>query len=95
MRLIVAGVATLVVPVMLAAQAQQGTALSPNQQLAHDIYKQLVEIIPSAARPSPQTPSRSESSMPAFPRATSFKAVRSRRKATSSFAIMDRARESR
>jgi acetylornithine deacetylase/succinyl-diaminopimelate desuccinylase-like protein len=29
---------------MLAAQAQQGTALSPNQQLAHDIYKQLVEI---------------------------------------------------
>ncbi len=44
MRLIVAGVATLVVPVMLAAQAQQGTALSPNQQLAHDIYKQLVEI---------------------------------------------------
>jgi acetylornithine deacetylase/succinyl-diaminopimelate desuccinylase-like protein len=44
MRLIVAGVATLVVPAMLAAQAQQGTALSPNQQLAHDIYKQLVEI---------------------------------------------------
>jgi acetylornithine deacetylase/succinyl-diaminopimelate desuccinylase-like protein len=44
MRLIVAGVATLVVPAMLAAQAQQGTALSPNQQLAHDVYKQLVEI---------------------------------------------------
>jgi acetylornithine deacetylase/succinyl-diaminopimelate desuccinylase-like protein len=44
MRLTVAGVATLVVPAMLAAQAQQGTALSPNQQLAHDIYKQLVEI---------------------------------------------------
>jgi acetylornithine deacetylase/succinyl-diaminopimelate desuccinylase-like protein len=44
MRLTVAGVATLVLPAMLAAQAQQGTALSPNQQLAHDIYKQLVEI---------------------------------------------------
>jgi acetylornithine deacetylase/succinyl-diaminopimelate desuccinylase-like protein len=44
MRLAVASVATLVLPVLLAAQAQQGGPLSPNQQLAHDIYKQLVEI---------------------------------------------------
>ena len=44
MRLTVAGVATLVLPAILSAQAQQGAALSPNQQLAHDIYKQLVEI---------------------------------------------------
>jgi acetylornithine deacetylase/succinyl-diaminopimelate desuccinylase-like protein len=44
MRLTVAGVATLALPAVLAAQAQQGGALSPHQQLAHDIYKQLVEI---------------------------------------------------
>jgi len=44
MRRTVVGVVTLVVPAMLSAQAQQGAALSPNQQLAHDIYKQLVEI---------------------------------------------------
>jgi acetylornithine deacetylase/succinyl-diaminopimelate desuccinylase-like protein len=44
MRFTVASVATLALPAVLAAQAQQGTALSPNQQLAHDIYKQLVEI---------------------------------------------------
>ena len=44
MRLTVAAVATLVFPAVLSAQAQQGAALSPNQQLAHDVYKQLVEI---------------------------------------------------
>lgn len=44
MRFPVASVVTLALPAILAAQAQQGTALSPNQQLAHDIYKQLVEI---------------------------------------------------
>ncbi|MGE5731807.1 MAG: M20/M25/M40 family metallo-hydrolase [Gemmatimonas sp.] len=44
MRLTVAAVATLVLPAVLSAQAQQGAALSPNQQLAHDVYKQLVEI---------------------------------------------------
>ena len=44
MRFTVASVATLALPAVLAAQAQQGAALSPNQQLAHDIYKQLVEI---------------------------------------------------
>jgi acetylornithine deacetylase/succinyl-diaminopimelate desuccinylase-like protein len=44
MRFSVASVATLALPAVLAAQAQQGSALSPNQQLAHDIYKQLVEI---------------------------------------------------
>ena len=44
MRFTVASVATLALPAVLAAQAQQGAALSPDQQLAHDIYKQLVEI---------------------------------------------------
>jgi acetylornithine deacetylase/succinyl-diaminopimelate desuccinylase-like protein len=44
MRRTVVGVVTLVLPAMFSAQAQQGAALSPNQQLAHDIYKQLVEI---------------------------------------------------
>jgi len=43
MRLFVAGVVTLALPAVLAAQAQQGSALTPNQQLAQDIYKQLVE----------------------------------------------------
>jgi acetylornithine deacetylase/succinyl-diaminopimelate desuccinylase-like protein len=38
----VASVATFVLPVLLAAQVQQG--LTPAQQLAHDIYKELVEI---------------------------------------------------
>jgi acetylornithine deacetylase/succinyl-diaminopimelate desuccinylase-like protein len=37
-------VATLALPAVLAAQAQQGSALRPEQQLAHDIYKELVEI---------------------------------------------------
>ena len=31
-------------PTRLSAQAQQGSALRPEQQLAHDIYKELVEI---------------------------------------------------
>jgi acetylornithine deacetylase/succinyl-diaminopimelate desuccinylase-like protein len=43
MRFTVVGVALLAFPAMLTAQAQQGAALTPNQQLAHDIYKQLVE----------------------------------------------------
>jgi len=43
MRLFVAGVVTLALPAVLSARAQQGSALTPNQQLAHDIYKQLVE----------------------------------------------------
>jgi acetylornithine deacetylase/succinyl-diaminopimelate desuccinylase-like protein len=34
----------LVLPVALAAQYQQGSTLRPDQQLAHDIYKQLVEF---------------------------------------------------
>src|SRR4029079_14422700 len=45
MRLSVASVATIatfVLPVVLTAQVQQG--LTPAQQLAHDIYKELVEI---------------------------------------------------
>jgi acetylornithine deacetylase/succinyl-diaminopimelate desuccinylase-like protein len=36
--------AALALPAALAAQAQQGAALRPEQQLAHDIYKELVEI---------------------------------------------------
>src|SRR3954466_8088309 len=44
MRRTVVGVAALVFPAILAAQAQQGATLSPNQQLAHDIYKELIEI---------------------------------------------------
>src|SRR6476620_8991336 len=39
MRLSVASLATLVVPALLSAQA-----LPPHQQLAHDIYKELIEI---------------------------------------------------
>jgi acetylornithine deacetylase/succinyl-diaminopimelate desuccinylase-like protein len=38
----VASIATFALPVLLAAQGQQG--LTPAQQLAHDIYKELVEI---------------------------------------------------
>jgi acetylornithine deacetylase/succinyl-diaminopimelate desuccinylase-like protein len=38
----VASIATFALPVVLAAQVQQG--LTPAQQLAHDIYKELVEI---------------------------------------------------
>ncbi|HEU4786756.1 MAG TPA: hypothetical protein VFS57_05095, partial [Gemmatimonadaceae bacterium] len=44
MRFTVATLATIVLPALLAAQAQQGAALRPEQQLAHDIYKELVEI---------------------------------------------------
>ena len=44
MRFTVATLATIVLPAILAAQAQQGAALRPEQQLAHDIYKELVEI---------------------------------------------------
>src|SRR5437764_1028067 len=40
MRLTVAALATLALPAVLVAQGQ----LTPNQQLAHDIYKELVEI---------------------------------------------------
>ncbi len=36
--------ATLVHPAAVAAQTLQGAALTPQQQLAHDIYKQIVEI---------------------------------------------------
>ena len=36
--------ATVALPTMLLAQAQQGSALRPEQQLAHDVYKELVEI---------------------------------------------------
>src|SRR4051794_33888205 len=42
MRFTVASLATLAFPVLLAAQSQSG--LKPAQQLAHDIYKELVEI---------------------------------------------------
>jgi acetylornithine deacetylase/succinyl-diaminopimelate desuccinylase-like protein len=42
MRLTVASIATLAFPVLLAAQSQP--PLTPAQQLAHDIYKELVEI---------------------------------------------------
>jgi acetylornithine deacetylase/succinyl-diaminopimelate desuccinylase-like protein len=42
MRLPVASIATLVFPALLAAQSQP--TLTPVQQLAHDIYKELVEI---------------------------------------------------
>ena len=44
MRLSVVALATIVLPATLAAQAQQGAALRPDQQLAHDIYKELVNI---------------------------------------------------
>ena len=44
MRFSVATLATILVPAVLAAQAQQGAVLRPEQQLAHDIYKELVEI---------------------------------------------------
>ena len=44
MRWSVAAFATLAVPAILSAQSQQGAALRPEQQLAHDIYKELVEI---------------------------------------------------
>jgi acetylornithine deacetylase/succinyl-diaminopimelate desuccinylase-like protein len=37
-------VASVALSTMLQAQAQQGSALRPEQQLAHDIYKELVEI---------------------------------------------------
>ncbi len=36
--------ATFALPTLILAQAQQGAALRPEQQLAHDIYKELVEI---------------------------------------------------
>jgi acetylornithine deacetylase/succinyl-diaminopimelate desuccinylase-like protein len=42
MRCTVASIATLAFPVLLAAQSQ--TSLTPAQQLAHDIYKDMVEI---------------------------------------------------
>ncbi len=42
MRCTVASIATLAFPVLLAAQSQ--TSLTPAQQLAHDIYKEMVEI---------------------------------------------------
>jgi len=42
MRLTVASIATLAFPVLLAAQSQP--SLTPAQQLAHDIYKELIEI---------------------------------------------------
>jgi len=41
MRFTVASIATLAFPVLLAAQSQP---LTPAQQLAHDIYKELIEI---------------------------------------------------
>ncbi|HTI62103.1 MAG TPA: M20/M25/M40 family metallo-hydrolase [Gemmatimonadaceae bacterium] len=44
MRVSIVALATIVLPATLAAQAQQGAALRPEQQLAHDIYKELVEI---------------------------------------------------
>ena len=44
MRLSVAALAAIALPAALAAQAQQGTALRPEQQLAHDVYKELVDI---------------------------------------------------
>jgi acetylornithine deacetylase/succinyl-diaminopimelate desuccinylase-like protein len=44
MRLGVVTLASIALPTILAAQAQQGAALRPEQQLAHDIYKALVEI---------------------------------------------------
>src|SRR5689334_4521257 len=43
MRLVVSAVVTAAFPALLAAQVQAG-ALRPEQQLAHDIYKELVEI---------------------------------------------------
>jgi len=43
MRFAVA-LSALALPTLLAAQYQQGSALRPDQQLAHDVYKQLVEI---------------------------------------------------
>ena len=44
MRFRVAALAAIALPAALAAQAQQGAALRPEQQLAHDIYKELVDI---------------------------------------------------
>jgi acetylornithine deacetylase/succinyl-diaminopimelate desuccinylase-like protein len=44
MRLSTAALVTLAFPTFLGAQTQQGRALTRDQQLAHDIYKQLVEI---------------------------------------------------
>ena len=43
MRFVLSAVATVVLPTLLAAQTQ-ASALRPEQQLAHDIYKELVEI---------------------------------------------------
>jgi len=43
MRLAVA-LAALALPATLAAQYQQGSPLRADQRLAHDIYKELVEI---------------------------------------------------
>jgi acetylornithine deacetylase/succinyl-diaminopimelate desuccinylase-like protein len=43
MRFVVSAVATAALPALLAAQTQ-AAALRPEQQLAHDIYKELVEI---------------------------------------------------
>jgi len=42
MRRFLVAVSTLCVPAVLAAQTQQG--LTPAQQLAHDVYKELIEI---------------------------------------------------
>jgi acetylornithine deacetylase/succinyl-diaminopimelate desuccinylase-like protein len=43
MRFVVSAIATAALPALLAAQTQ-ASALRPEQQLAHDIYKELVEI---------------------------------------------------
>jgi acetylornithine deacetylase/succinyl-diaminopimelate desuccinylase-like protein len=43
MRFVVSAVATVALPALLAAQTQ-ASALRPEQQLAHDIYKELVEV---------------------------------------------------
>jgi len=43
MRFVVSAIATAALPALLAAQTQT-SALRPEQQLAHDIYKELVEI---------------------------------------------------
>ena len=44
MRFSVVALAAIALPATLAAQSQQGAALRPEQQLAHDIYKELVDI---------------------------------------------------
>ena len=44
MRFRVAALAAIALPAVLAAQVQQGAALRPDQRLAHDIYKELVDI---------------------------------------------------